>query len=225
MWANERFWCLSSNDTGSHQGKTTYLDMMKHTLLSLALIMSAPASWAADMLPLSSISDYLNSIKIAETTFTQVDDDGTLSTGTLYLNRPGRMRFEYDPPNGAVVIAGGGTVVIHDTKSNTPPESYPLKRTPLSIILARQVNLGQANMVVGHSHDGTATVVTAQDPENPEYGSIDMMFTDAPVELRKWVIRDGQGGETTVILGPLTPIDSLNSNLFSTQTDGKTQNR
>lgn len=198
---------------------------MKQILCSLALIISAPATWAADLLPLSDISKYLNGITTAESTFTQINDDGTLSTGKLYLNRPGRMRFEYDPPNSAVVVAGGGAVVIHDPKSNQPPESYPLKRTPLSIILARRVDLGQANMVVGHSYDGTATVVTAQDPENPDYGRIELMFTDSPVELRKWVIHDGQGGQTSVILGALKQVNSLNNNLFSTQNDTNSQNR
>ena len=56
-------------------------------------------------------------------------------------------------------------------------------------------------MVVGHSYDGTATTVTAQDPDHPEYGNIRLMFTDDPVELRQWVITDGSGAETAVILG------------------------
>lgn len=198
---------------------------MKQILCSLALILSAPAAWADDLLSLSEISKYLNGITTAESAFTQINDDGSLSTGKLYLNRPGRMRFEYDPPNSGTVVAGGGAVVIHDPKSNQPPETYPLKRTPLSIILARRVDLGRANMVVAHSFDGTATVVRAQDPENPEYGSIDMLFTDSPVALRKWVINDGQGGQTSVILGALKKVNSLNNNLFNTQTESDRQNR
>ena len=132
------------------------------------------------------------------------------------MHRPGKMRFEYDAPNSGVVIAGAGAVVIQDPKSNQPPETYPLKRTPLSLILARTVNLGQANMVVGHDFDGTSTIVRAQDPKNPEYGSIEMMFTDSPVELRKWVIHDGSGGKTTVILGGLETGVTLSSRLFNT---------
>jgi hypothetical protein len=71
-------------------------------------------------------------------------------------------------------------------------------------------------MVVGHQFDGTATIVRAQDPENPEYGSIELSFTDDPVELRKWVIHDGAGGQTTVILGGLATDVSLLSGLFDT---------
>lgn len=198
---------------------------MKKFILSLVLVMSASVGWASEKLPLSAISDYMNDLKTAQSPFTQINDDGSLSTGTLYLHRPGRMRFEYDPPDQAVVIAGAGTVVIHDPKSNQPPESYPLKRTPLSVILAKTVDLGRANMVVGHNFDGTSTIVTAQDPENPEYGKIDLMFTADPVELRKWVIHDGSGGQTTVILGALETGGRLSGTLFSSQTGAGPNNR
>ena len=58
-------------------------------------------------------------------------------------------------------------------------------------------------MVVGHASDGTTTTVRAQDPEHPEYGSIDLVFTADPVELRQWIINDSNGGSTTVILGEM----------------------
>ena len=189
---------------------------MKRIALALALTLCAPASWAAEKLSLNEISRYLNGITTATTSFTQINDDGSLSTGKLYIHRPGRMRFEYDGKAGGTVIAGAGAVVIKDPKSNQPPETYPLKRTPLSIILARQVNLGRANMVVGHGFDGTSTVVRAQDPENPEHGSIELMFTSNPVELRKWVLHDSSGSQTTVVLGPLETGKKLPSRLFST---------
>lgn len=174
----------------------------------------APA--VADIIPLPALSTYLNGVKTAQAPFTQISDDGSLATGTLSLKRPGRARFEYDPPNEAQVIAGAGAVLIVDPKSNQAPESYPLNRTPLSIILAPEVDLMRANMVVGHSYDGTATIVTAQDPDSPENGRIELMFTDAPIELRKWVIHDSSGGATTVILGAMETGMPLPNNLFST---------
>ena len=172
-------------------------------------------AWAEGKLSLNEISGYLNGMKTATASFTQINDDGSLTTGKLYLHRPGRMRFEYDGTGGGTVVAGAGAVRIHDPKSNQPPETFPLRRTPLSIILAKQVDLGRANMVVGHGFDGTSTVVRAQDPENPDYGSLELMFTDEPVELRKWVVHDGAGGKTTVILGALETGMRLPSTLFS----------
>lgn len=193
---------------------------MKQIAFALALTLGALPAWAAEKLSLSEISAYLNQLKTVETSFTQVNDDGSLSTGKLWIQRPGKMRFEYDPPESALVVVTAGTVKIDDQKSNQPPEQYPLRKTPLSIILARRVDLGRANMVVGHGFDGTATVVTAQDPENPERGRIDLMFTDNPVELRKWVVHDDAGTRTTVILGALNTGQTLDRQLFTLRRRG-----
>ncbi|MFP3384648.1 outer membrane lipoprotein carrier protein LolA [Tritonibacter scottomollicae] len=191
---------------------------MKQFVFALALgatTLASTVATAAEKLSLNEISSYMNSFATAQADFTQVNDDGSLSTGKLYIRRPGKVRFEYDPPHSGLVLAEAGTVAIMDPKSNQPPETYPLSRTPLSIILARNVNLGRANMVVGHGFDGVSTVVRAQDPKNPEYGSIEMMFTDAPVQLRKWVIHGSAGETTTVILGDMKTGMSFKSSLFS----------
>lgn len=173
-------------------------------------ILMVPVLWAAMALPvaaeklsLGEISSYLNRLKTAQGAFTQVNEDGTISTGQILLKRPGRVRFDYDPPDEALVVADGDTVGIIDPRSNDGPVGYPLHRTPLKIILANNVDLTRERMVVGHASDGTSTTVRAQDPEHPEYGSIDLVFTGDPVELRQWVINDGSGSRTTVILGDL----------------------
>jgi len=157
----------------------------------------------ADPLSLGAISRYLNGLSTAQGGFTQINDDGTISTGQIYIRRPGRIRFEYNPPDEALVMAGGGQVAIFDSKSNQPPEQYPLKRTPLNLILQRRVDLGRAGMVVGHTTDGTKTNVIARDPENPEIGTIQLVFTGPPVELRQWIIEGSDGSRTTVVLGDM----------------------
>ena len=181
-------------------------------LAPLAFLLPFPA--AAEKIPLSTLSDYLNSLTTVEADFTQINSDGTISTGKIYINRPGRVRFEYAPPDRSLVIAGGQQVAIFDAKSNQPPEQYPLKRTPLNLILARDIDLGRAKMVVGHAEDGTSTRVRAQDPENPEYGTIELVFTGDPVELRQWVITDDLGAQTTVILGEMKKGGKLGARLF-----------
>ncbi|MEO0944792.1 MAG: outer membrane lipoprotein carrier protein LolA [Pseudomonadota bacterium] len=170
----------------------------------------------AAKLSLNEISAYVNGIGEATSDFTQVNDDGTLSTGTFFMHRPGRVRFEYNPPEALLIVAGAGQVGIFDGKSNIGrAERYPLRRTPLNLILEPNVNLSRRNMVVGHDFDGTATVVTAQDPEHPEYGSIQLKFTANPIELRQWIVTDGQGAHTTVILGQLSRANGLSNALFS----------
>ena len=73
----------------------------------------APA--VAEKLSLNAISKYLNGLSTVKGAFTQINDDGTISTGTIYIKRPGRVRFEYDPPEAALVMAGGGQVAIFDS--------------------------------------------------------------------------------------------------------------
>jgi len=115
----------------------------------------------AQQLSLNQISQYMNGLQTAHGGFTQINADGTLSTGQIYIKRPGRIRFEYNAPDNSLVMAGGGQVAIFDPKSNNGPDRYPLNQTPLKIILERNVNFGQARMVTGHTSDGTTTTVTA----------------------------------------------------------------
>jgi outer membrane lipoprotein-sorting protein len=175
---------------------------MRHVLLA-ALLALAPAAAPAQGLSLAEISAYLNTISTGTAGFTQINADGSITTGTVYIKRPGRIRFEYAPPERSLFIAGGGQVAVFDGRSNEPPERFPLRETPLSIILAETVDLGRADMVTGHSSDGTTTTVRAQDPENPDRGSIELVFTADPVELRQWVVTDATGTQTTVILNDL----------------------
>ena len=191
--------------------------MMKRLFLAPVFLSLTALPALAEKLSLDTLSSYLNGMKTVEAEFTQISDDGSVQTGKLYIKRPGRMRFEYSPPDRALVLANNNTVAILDGRSNQPPESYPLKRTPLSIILDRTVDLERANMVVGHDYDGTATIVTAQDPESPEYGSIQLKFTSDPVELRQWIVNDNAGGRTTVILGATKTDVSLNNRIFDIQ--------
>ena len=184
-------------------------------MMAAAVVALSAVPAPAEKLSLNTISQYLNKLDTAKAQFKQINDDGTISTGTIFLKRPGRARFEYNPPTDALVVAGGSQVAIFDGKSNAGPQQYPLKRTPLSLILAKDVNLSQAKMVVGHTYDGTATTVVAQDPENPEIGTIALKFTDSPTELRQWIITDNAGSQTTVILGELTTGGALKSSLVS----------
>ncbi|CAN0268228.1 unnamed protein product, partial [Chrysoparadoxa australica] len=169
---------------------------MIRTLLTLVTLVTFALPASAQQLSLNEVSKYLNGITSATGTFTQINSDGTISTGEIAIKRPGKVRFDYNPPERSLVMATAGAVYILDRKLNARPDTYPLRKTPLSIILDRTVDLSRAGMVVGHGFDGTATTVTAQDPDNPEYGTIQLKFTGAPVELRQWIITDGNGSQT-----------------------------
>ncbi len=177
-----------------------------------ALCLAVPAF--AQAIPLAEISRYLNTLDSAQSAFTQVNADGSTSTGTVYIKRPGRARFEYDKDK-TLVLAAAGQVAIFDGKSNQAPTQYPLSRTPLSIFLAKDVNLAQSGMVVGHKSDGKATTVVAQDPAHPEYGTISMVFTANPTRLDRWIVTDDSGAKTAVMLKGLENGVTLGPRLFN----------
>jgi len=195
----------------------TYMTLMKpfRALITSLALMALPLPALADKIGLAELSAYLNQLATVQSDFTQVNGDGSVSLGKIYIKRPGRVRFEYAPPDKSLVLASAETVAIFDGKSNQPAEEYPLKRTPLNLILAPKIDLARAKMVVGHNEVENTTRVVAQDPEHPEYGTIELVFTANPVALRQWVITDDLGQKTTVILGELQPVDDLKASLFN----------
>lgn len=187
--------------------------------LVLAFAVAVPAFLAgpvvAQPISLSEISRYFNSFRTAQADFTQINPDGSLLTGRLMISRPGRIRFEYAPPEQTLVLAARGSVNIFDARSNTGPTIYPLARTPLALILDDTINLGRDRMVTDRYEEGPTTVVVAQDPEQPEMGSLRLVFSAEPTELRQWIVTDSTGQETAVILGTLRTGVSLGSLLFN----------
>lgn len=188
---------------------------MRLRTLAAAALATLTALPAQAQISLSEISTYLNGLQTARAEFTQINADQTISTGDLTLRRPGRARFDYDPPNKGLVIAGGGQVAVFDPVSNTTPEQYPLRQTPLSLILADRVNLNNQRMVVRHGGNGQQTTVVLQDPENPQYGNIELVFTPNPTTLRQWKITDDTGSQTTVVLGDMATGVQLSTRLFN----------
>lgn len=186
-------------------------------ILSLAALAALPHPALGQPIPLDELSAYFNGFRTAEAEFTQINPDGTLATGRLMIHRPGRVRFEYDPPDRNLVLAAGGSVNVFDARSNVEPTVYPLNRTPLNLILADRVDLTRARMVVDHFAEGPTTVVLAQDPDHPEYGTIRLVFSADPIELRQWVVTDDAGRQTTVVLGSLRTGASLSSALFDVE--------
>lgn len=187
---------------------------IRQTLAALAAWTFTTLPAAADQISLKEISTYLNDMGTAKSGFTQISGDGTIMTGTLMIKRPWKIRFEYDQDD-TLVISSARAVAIFDPRGNPRPETYPLGKTPLKLILGRNINLAQENMVVGQSYDGTATRVLAQDPKHPEYGTLELVFTDDPVQLRQWVTRDEAGSETTIVLGGMEQGVKLPNLLFN----------
>jgi len=168
---------------------------------------------AADKALVDRATAYLQGLTQAKGRFVQTDPRGVTTRGELYLKRPGKARFDYEPPSGLLVVSDGGKVSIHDARLKTF-ESYPLMATPLSLFLARQVRLDQGVVVsrVARFADGFA--ITARDGKKQAEGQITLTFTEKPLRLAGWTVTDAQGASTRIQLIDLAPASGLAPSLF-----------
>ncbi|MGH7047899.1 MAG: LolA family protein [Stellaceae bacterium] len=177
--------------------------------LGLALLL-APAGSRADTPPrpamlsaqdkadLQRIAMYLNSIGTMTARFQQHTANGGSAAGWLWMERPGRMRFQYDPPTPILLLADRFYVYYVDTQLSEVSK-VGLKFTPAWFLL--RVPISFSDLVVTDFTRGNNTLrVTVVDPKAPDNGSLTMLFSDRPLALRQWTIVDQQGHVTTVSL-------------------------
>jgi outer membrane lipoprotein-sorting protein len=190
-------------------------------LLSLAAAVALPASgWpavfnASDSAALDRVSAALNAIQTLKADFVQIDPDGQVEQGQLYIEKPGKMRFEYQPPSASLVVSDGLDIAVFNKKLNTV-DRYPLSTTPLNILLSNHVNLQRNKNVVGLERQQGALVVDARSNDRRVSGNITIVFSDPGYELRQWTVVDAQGLATTVSLKNVQTGVSLPPELFLT---------
>jgi len=183
-------------------------------------LMSAPAR-AADLAPLTPedkalvdrATDYLQNLGEVKGRFVQTDARGGVTRGELYLKRPGRARFAYDPPSGLLVVSDGATVSVFDPRLRTF-NHYPLKYTPLSLFLARQIRLDRGVVVSHVTHFSNGFGLTARDGRRQAQGQITLTFATDPMRLSDWTMTDARGQTTRVQIVNLEPASGADPALF-----------
>ena len=189
--------------------------MNRRTLLLALAALPVALPARAQSVNVSAVNTYLTGLRSAQGRFTQTNPDRTTQTGTFYLQKPGRIRFEYDKPKGAMVIADGRWVGVFDPKSNRNPTRYPLDKTPLSLLLRDRLSLTEPGLVQGATRDARGTEITVVDPRMPKEGRMVMSFTDSPIALSQWVITTKAGQTTRVALDDVRTGVQLDRSLFN----------
>ena len=149
------------------------------------------------------VSQYLTSVQNLNANFVQIAPDGGRSTGHMYIQKPGKVRFEYDPPNALEIVADGSQVVVRDRKNNEN-NLYPLSQTPLRFLLADKIDLIQDTHVIAVTADDAFVTITVEETQ-PLIGTsrLMMMFDSKDYKLKQWTITDIQGFDTTVAVSNL----------------------
>jgi outer membrane lipoprotein-sorting protein len=171
---------------------------------ALALLFAAPLPAlaghpAADTATLAKLADYLNGLKTVTARFVQVAQDGGIRNGTAILQRPGKMRFQYDPPDPQLLVAGFGLLVYHDPQLNQTT-NLPLSATPLGILLSKHVRFSGPVTVTKVERPPGEIQVSLVRTGKAAQGQLTLVFSTDPLELRQWQVRDAQGRTTQVSL-------------------------
>ena len=156
---------------------------------------------------------YIQGLSSAKGRFVQTDQRGTQTQGTFYLQRPGKARFAYDPPAGLLVVSNGNNVNIFDSRLKTY-ESYPLSKTPLNLLLAREVRLDRGVVITDVRPLADGFTIVAQDAKRQALGKISMDFSNGPVGLMGWTVTDIKGGQIRVRLADFAETSDLDPKLF-----------
>ena len=188
---------------------TSYSPFSRRAFLGLAVAaLAVLPRHAGKALSLSSeqekaingISDYLNSFKTMQGEFTQVSPKGNLSRGVFYIAKPGKMRFEYAPPNPFLIVSDGKWLTVKNVKKEKG-DQFPLSQTPLRLVLANKIDILKDTKILDFQDQDGILSVTLEDKKNTlGSGQLTLVFDQTRNALQQWVVIDGKGRRTTVTL-------------------------
>ena len=196
----------------------------RFALLGLSALVLAPAAYAQQTTPtvldgaaraeaLALVNRSLNAVQRLQGRFLQQSPGGSRAAGMFYLQRPGRLRCEYDPPATMLIVADGSVVAMRDTELRTT-ERTPIRSTPLNIILGQTINLERDSRVLRVSRAGQWLMVTSRDRSGQTDGQITLQFFGPNAELRSWDVIDATGARTRITLSDITQPASFDRSLF-----------
>jgi outer membrane lipoprotein-sorting protein len=164
-----------------------------------AQLAASPPTTAQDQADITRVEAYLNGIHTMQARFLQVDTNGNSIGGNVWMQRPGRMRFEYDPPDRMLLVAGHGLLVYYDPAVRQTSNLF-LSSTPLGLLLQDNLKLAGPVTVTGVARGDGQIQITLVRTNNPSSGAITLIFATDPLTLRSWIIRDAQGRQTQISL-------------------------
>jgi outer membrane lipoprotein-sorting protein len=145
---------------------------------------------------------YLNQIDTVKSRFVQISTRGNFAEGDLFLSRPGRIRFEYDPPHPVLLVADGHSFLYYD-KEMKNATFIPMEDSPLWFLIQDRVSLTDEIDIVSIVEKDATIALTLRGESMEDVGEVTLVFSDEPIALRKWVMTDAEG--TTVQVALIEP--------------------
>ena len=152
-----------------------------------------------DRADIARVETYLNGIRTLHARFRQIAPTGGVSGGQVWLERPGRLRFEYDPPSPFLLVGGHGLLVFHDSRLQQT-SNIPLSSTPLGLLLQDNLRLSGDVTIAGLSRVPGQLQLRLLRSKSPADGTLTLVFADPPLALQQWSVVDAQRQETRITL-------------------------
>ncbi len=199
----------------------TFRIMKRRTILAglaagafpAAVCPSAAFAQADDQADLARVSSYLNGVHTLKARFDQLAPDGSTSQGLAWIQRPGRMRFQYDPPTPLLLVAGHGLFVYYDRELQQTT-NIPVGDTPLGILLRDPLDLTGDVRVTGVARLPGQLQVTVLRTKTPSDGTLTLIFSEGPLTLRQWVVVDARRQQTRVTLSNIQYGGTFDQDMF-----------
>lgn len=173
----------------------------------------APAAAIDPAEAVARVQAYLDDLTTLRARFVQIGPRGELSRGQLYLRRPGRLRFDYDPPSPILVLADGVWLILYD-KELRQTSRWPLADTPLGLLVDTDVRLAERVTVKTAIREPGVLKLTLIDRRRPDEGEITLVFAAPRLQLMQWQVLDAQGGRTTINLSEISEGETIDPKLF-----------
>lgn len=222
MWANAKFSCGALT-------KISRMRRLSHCICIVAVLVCFASFYGtasvADEAPvaatltaeqrtiLNDVENYLNGIQSLQARFVQIGPQGELSRGDLYLRRPGRLRFAYDPPSALLIVSDGILLNLYDAELEEVTR-IPLSQTPLAMLVDETVRFSGKAVVRDVAQRGSKVHVTVIDSDRADEGAMTLIFNYPELALTRWQVHDAQGGTTDLTLTELQYNVPLSGELF-----------
>ena len=200
------------------------MKLLSSALVMIGLLASSPILMAAQKYPtvalnadqkrsLQKINAFMNSYQSLKSDFTQISSKGQTAQGTLLISKPGKLRFEYAPPNPMLIVSDGKWLTIKN-RVKEKGDQFPLSATPLRLVVSPQVDLAAETDVIGFESKDGITSISLADRKSSLGGFIVLVFDEQRGQLQQWIIVDGKDRRTTVQLANIETGGKFDPKLF-----------
>lgn len=188
---------------------------MKYLFLMAGLLFVLPVMAATNDVRLHQAEKWFAGLDTAQSKFQQIDHQGNVMRGQFYINRPGRLRFEYDAPTRDFIVADGVQIHFYDGESDQY-NSAPIGLTLADFILRDDLSFSDEKIKVESVREFEETLnITITQANEPGMGELVLKFTKQPFGLKSWDIVDAQGLTTSIVLNNLDRTTKIPATLFN----------